>query len=149
MTGDVTRDISARLPAGSEAGAAQDAEPEPAGSENAGPGDSGLENAETDDAGQELRARLAELPAAERPARLIELVRAQAAAVLGHADTDEVGPDSAFFDIGFSSLTAVELRNRLAAATGLTLPAMLLFDHAVPREVAAYLLDRLEVETRV
>ncbi|OHV20413.1 erythronolide synthase [Parafrankia soli] len=149
MTGDVTRDISARLPAGSEAGAAQDAEPEPAGSENAGPGDSGLENAETDDAGQELLARLAALPAAERPARLIELVRAQAAAVLGHADTDEVGRDSAFFDIGFSSLTAVELRNRLAAATGLTLPAMLLFDHAVPREVAAYLLDRLEVETRV
>ncbi|MCK9901914.1 acyl carrier protein [Frankia sp. Cpl3] len=76
-------------------------------------------------------------------------MRAHAAAVLGHPDTDEIGPDSAFFDIGFSSLTAVDLRNRLAAESGLTLPAMLLFDYAVPREVAVFLLDQLEVDTRV
>ncbi|WP_018499847.1 type I polyketide synthase [Parafrankia discariae] len=144
MTGDVTGDIQTRPQAGPAADATESPRAESSTTESPEP-----ESPGTDDAGQELVARLAALPAAERTAPLIELVRAQAAAVLGHADTDEVGPDSAFFDIGFSSLTAVELRNRLAAATGLTLPAMLLFDHAVPREVAAYLLDRLEVDTRV
>ncbi|MEV6423777.1 type I polyketide synthase [Streptomyces sp. NPDC051662] len=98
---------------------------------------------EDQDAGTRLRDRLAEMVPVERQETLLELVRDRIAAVLGHASTDRVETDRPFRDLGFTSLTAVELRNRLNAATGLRLPVSLVFDYPTLGELVTLLTARL------
>nr|WP_226356557.1 type I polyketide synthase [Pseudonocardia sp. ICBG601] len=90
-----------------------------------------------------LRDRLSERTDADRVRELVELVRRQTAAVLGHADIDAVAATQAFREAGFDSLAAVELRNRLAAAAGVALPATVVFDHPTPTALARRLRDEL------
>ncbi|MCS0638479.1 SDR family NAD(P)-dependent oxidoreductase [Streptomyces sp. LP05-1] len=88
-------------------------------------------------------AGLAELDPAEREERLLEHIRSQTAVVLGYPSAGDVPPAAQFLELGFDSLTALDLRRRLAAATGLTLPAGLAFDHPTPARLAGHLATRL------
>ncbi|MEU2718863.1 beta-ketoacyl synthase N-terminal-like domain-containing protein, partial [Streptomyces sp. NPDC007205] len=82
---------------------------------------------------------LAELAPADRERALSDLVRTHVAGVLGHADASGIVGDRPLQEMGFDSLTAVELRNQLNTATGLRLPATLVFDHPSPDALTAYL----------
>jgi acyl transferase domain-containing protein/acyl carrier protein len=90
-----------------------------------------------------LVARISRLPAARRPAAMVSAILAETAAVLGHEPGHPIDADRDFKQLGFDSLTAVELRNRLMAATALRLPASLVFDHPNPRSLAEFLLAEL------
>ncbi|GLW91879.1 hypothetical protein Aglo03_26950 [Actinokineospora globicatena] len=99
-----------------------------------------------------FRDRLTETPAHERADLVAHLVLAEAATVLGHNDLGGIDPSRPFRDLGFDSLTAVEMRNRLATATGLPLPPTIVFDHPTPAALATHLLTELtggeDAETR-
>ncbi|BCJ69234.1 hypothetical protein Prubr_62550 [Polymorphospora rubra] len=86
-----------------------------------------------------LLERLMPLGEAARDEVLVDLVTRQAATVLGHTDTGQLSPARAFREVGFDSMTAVELRNRLRAATGVTLPASVVFDFPTPLALARHL----------
>jgi NAD(P)-dependent dehydrogenase (short-subunit alcohol dehydrogenase family)/acyl carrier protein len=93
--------------------------------------------------GEALRQRLEALPETEREAVLLDVVRGHVAVVLGHASAHQVDADRAFKDLGFDSLAAVELRNRLAVATGLRLEPTMVFDYPTATGVTTHLLREL------
>ncbi|GAA0359838.1 hypothetical protein GCM10010319_41530 [Streptomyces blastmyceticus] len=91
--------------------------------------------------------RLAGLRRPEQERILLDLLRTEVGAVLRHTTVDDVAADRAFKDLGFDSLTAVELRNRLGATLGLQLPATLVFTHPTPLALVRFLLDELRPAT--
>ncbi|WP_432008367.1 type I polyketide synthase, partial [Streptomyces parvus] len=95
-----------------------------------------------------FRTKLIGLAESEREPFVLDTVRTQIAAVLGHAGAQDVEPRRAFTDFGFDSLTAVEFRNKVAAATGLKLPSTIVFDYPTPRAFAGFLLAEALDEVR-
>ncbi|MCK2241319.1 MULTISPECIES: type I polyketide synthase [unclassified Crossiella] len=92
-----------------------------------------------------LPERLLPLPAPDRKNLLTDLVRTHLAAVLGHDTSTDITPDRPFDDLGLDSLTSVELRNRLNAATALRLPTAIAFEHPSAAELADHLLTQLAI----
>ncbi|MBB5891325.1 type I polyketide synthase [Kutzneria kofuensis] len=99
--------------------------------------------------GQSLADKLLTLAPAECERLVLDLVRRNVAGVLGYDGANTVEPTRAFKEIGFDSLTAVELRNRLNTATGLRLPTTLVFDYATPAALTRYLISELLPEGHV
>ncbi|WP_459251168.1 acyl carrier protein, partial [Streptomyces youssoufiensis] len=91
----------------------------------------------------ELRRRLVGLPQASQDQMLLELVRAQTAAALGHSTAETVNTRRPFKELGFDSLMGVDLRNRLTAETGLRLPATLVFDYPTPMALVGHIRDEI------
>jgi acyl carrier protein len=93
-----------------------------------------------------LAERLADVPAADRARVVLQLTLAEVATVLGYASPAAIDPQQPFKELGFDSLAAVELRNRLGAETGIALPATLVFDHPSAEAIATHLLEEAEIE---
>ncbi len=98
-------------------------------------------------AGPALRDRLAQLAGEERSKAVTEAVSAAVAKVLGHGSADAVEAETSFRDLGFDSLTSLELRNAVNQATGLRLPATAVFDHPTPAQLAVFVDGQLGVVT--
>ncbi|MCA2219057.1 KR domain-containing protein [Wangella sp. NEAU-J3] len=94
-------------------------------------------------AGSGDAGRFTGLDDTERQAALVQLVRQQAAAVLGYPDSRGVGAQQTFTELGVDSLTAIDLRNRLQNAVGVRLPATLVFDYPTAQTLAEFLLDKV------
>ncbi|MFJ9785950.1 type I polyketide synthase [Amycolatopsis sp. NPDC101161] len=104
------------------------------------------QRAEPEATAESFTSRLTGLPPVEQERVVLDHVRDAIARVLGHSGAGEVDAHRPFKELGFDSLTAVELRNRLRAATGLKLPATLVFDHPTPSALAGFLLSALAGE---
>jgi acyl transferase domain-containing protein/NADPH:quinone reductase-like Zn-dependent oxidoreductase/acyl carrier protein len=103
------------------------------------------ESAAAVESSSDLRRRLAAMSTSEREHELLDIVRSNAAAVLGHDSADAVGADQEFInELGFDSLGAVEFWNRLKSATGLQLPTTAVFDHPTPKALAQCLASALD-----
>ncbi|MER5361257.1 type I polyketide synthase, partial [Streptomyces sp. NPDC002785] len=94
-------------------------------------------------AGPDLPERLVALTPDQRADTLLDVVRGEIATILGHASGAQVESERALSEVGFDSLTSVELRNRLSGLTGLRLPATTIFDHPTPKALTRALLDEL------
>ncbi|MFI0240556.1 type I polyketide synthase [Streptomyces sp. NPDC016845] len=97
----------------------------------------------TEEPGNDLRSRAAGLPRDAGRRLVLEEVQRLAALMLGHDGPEQVGAERAFRDLGVDSLIAVELRNVLAAVSGVTLPATAVFDHPTPQALAAHIYGEL------
>ncbi|MEV5714349.1 type I polyketide synthase [Amycolatopsis mediterranei] len=97
------------------------------------------DDGEDGDTASSLADSLRAVPDAEQNRILLKLVRGHASTVLGHSSAEGIGPRQAFQEVGFDSLAAVNLRNSLHAATGLKLPATLIFDYPTPEALVGYL----------
>ncbi|MGW1507522.1 SDR family NAD(P)-dependent oxidoreductase, partial [Streptomyces mirabilis] len=97
----------------------------------------------SDSAAPQLAARLAGLTRAEQSRTIHELVRSHTAALLGYDDPAALDTKRAFDDLGFDSVSAVDLRGRLSTATGKKLPSTMIFDYANPAALAEFLLAEL------
>ncbi|MFF6954671.1 type I polyketide synthase [Streptomyces iakyrus] len=101
---------------------------------------------ELGEAAARLWHRLLSASVAERAALLLDLLRDTAAEVLGHADAAGIPGDAQFTELGFSSFTALELCNRIAARSGVRIPPMAIFDHPTPEALAGHLVTTLDAE---
>nr|ALI94183.1 AslE [Streptomyces sp. XZQH4] len=93
-----------------------------------------------------LADRLAEASPDQRGTILVDLVQREVVTILGYVSAEEIGPDLSFFDIGFDSLTAIELRNRLSALTRVRIPATFAFEYPTAELAAEELLERLGLQ---
>jgi NADP-dependent 3-hydroxy acid dehydrogenase YdfG/acyl carrier protein len=92
---------------------------------------------------ESLEQQLAGVPEEEREDKVLDVVSEQVAAVLGHSSAGAVDPERNFKELGFDSLSAVELRNRLTRISGQRLPSTLIFDHPSPVALTQYLLKKI------
>ncbi len=98
------------------------------------------------DSGPSLAARLATAPENEHERIVLDLVRTEVATTLGHTSAEAIDAQKTFKELGFDSLAAIELRNRLNTATGLQLSTTLIFDHPTPTTLTHHLLNEIPVD---